>query len=108
VDSSEQDRVFQRAAELFALLSTPVRLRIVHELMGGERTVSQLIESVGASQPNLSQHLATLYRSGLLGRRRDGVHMFYRIAGDRLAALTQWLEAQGAGQPAGASAKELS
>lgn len=106
MDSSEEDRVFERAAELFALLSTPVRLRIVHDLMGGERTVSQLIESVGASQPNLSQHLATLYRSGLLSRRRDGVHMLYRIAGDRLAALTQWLEAQGALRTNGQGHKE--
>ena len=95
MDSHESDQVFEKAAELFALLSTPVRLRIVRDLLDGEKTVSQLIESVGASQPNLSQHLATLYRCGLLTRRRDGVHMLYRVAGDRLGLLAQWMTTQG-------------
>lgn len=92
--ASDQDQVFERAAELFALMSTPVRLRIVRELLEGEKNVSQLIDSVGASQPNLSQHLATLYRCGLLSRRRDGVHVLYRIAGDRLDVLAEWMAVQ--------------
>jgi len=97
VDSPEQDRVFERAAELFALLSTRIRLQIVRELFDGEKNVSQLIERVGASQPNLSHHLAVLYRSGLLSRRRDGAHVLYRIAGDRLGPLAQWMTTQGLG-----------
>jgi DNA-binding transcriptional ArsR family regulator len=96
VESSEEDRVFERAAELFALLSNAVRLRIVNRLLQGERNVGQLMEEVGASQPNLSQHLSTMYRCGLLERRRDGVHMLYRIAGDRLGSLAQWMATQGA------------
>lgn len=96
MDPSDRDKVFERAAELFALLSTPVRLRIVRELLDGERNVSQLIESVGASQPNLSQHLATLYRCGLLSRRREGVHVLYRIAADRLGPLAQWMTTEAA------------
>jgi DNA-binding transcriptional ArsR family regulator len=95
VNASDRDRVFERAAELFALLSTRVRLRIVRELLEGERNVSQLIDSVGASQPNLSHHLAVLYHSGLLNRRREGSHMVYRIADDRLGGLAQWIAAQG-------------
>ena len=97
MDSSDQDRVFERAAELFGLLSTRVRLRIVGELLDGEKNVSQLIGSVGASQPNLSHHLAVLYRSGLLSRRRDGSHVVYRIADDRLGMLAQWMATQGLG-----------
>jgi ArsR family transcriptional regulator len=93
----DRDRVFERAAELFALLATRVRLRIVRELLQGERNVSQLIDSVGASQPNLSHHLAVLYHSGLLSRRRDGSHVVYRIADDRLAPLAKWLTSQGLG-----------
>ena len=87
--------VFERAAELFALLSTRVRLRIVRELLDGEHNVSQLIGCVGASQPNLSHHLAVLYRSGLLSRRRDGSHVVYRIADDQLGMLAQWMATQG-------------
>jgi DNA-binding transcriptional ArsR family regulator len=93
---ADQDQVFERAAEMFSLLSTPVRLRIVLTLLDGERNVSQLTEQVGASQPNLSQHLATLYRCGLLHRRRDGVHMVYRVAEDRWGLLAQWMAAQAA------------
>lgn len=92
---AERDQVFERAAELFSLLSAPARVRIVRELMGGERSVGELVEAVGISQPNLSQHLATLYQAGLLSRRRDGVHVLYRIAGDRLNALTRWMSSQG-------------
>ena len=97
MDSSDQDRVFQRAAELFALLSTRIRLRIVRELLDGEKNVGQLIGRVGASQPNLSRHLAVLHHSGLLSRRRDGSQVVYRIADDRLGMLAQWLATQGLG-----------
>lgn len=73
------DRVYEVAAELFALLATPTRLRIVCSLMHGERTVGQLVEQLGIGQPNISQHLNTLYRGGVLARRREGAHMHYRI-----------------------------
>ena len=91
MDSSDQDRVFERAAELFALLATRVRLLIVRELLDGELNVGQLIANVGASQPNLSHHLAVLYRSGLLSKRRDGSHVLYRISDDRLGLLALWM-----------------
>ncbi len=76
-DDSQQ--VFEKAAELFAVLSTPIRLRIISELCQGEKSVSQLLERIDVAQPNMSQHLNILYRAGLLGRRRQGAQMFYRI-----------------------------
>ena len=97
MESFDQDRVFERAAELFALLATRVRLRIVRELLDGEKNVTQLTGRVGASQPNLSHHLGVLYRSGLLSRRRAGSHVVYRIADDRLGLLAQWMATQGLG-----------
>lgn len=97
MDSSDQDRVFEHAAELFALLSTRVRLRIVRELLDGEKNVTQLTGRVEASQPNLSHHLGVLYRSGLLSRRRAGAQVVYRIADDRLGLLAQWMATQGLG-----------
>ncbi len=48
------DRVFELAAELFGLLSAPVRLHIVCELLEGEQSAGGLAERVGASAPNLS------------------------------------------------------
>jgi DNA-binding transcriptional ArsR family regulator len=84
MDASSSDRVFEAAADLFSLLSAPTRLRIVCELSDGERNVSDLCERVGSSQPNLSQHLGMLYRGGVLGRRRVGAQVFYRIANGRV------------------------
>lgn len=98
VGESDRDLVFERAAELFGLLSTPIRLRIIRELLNGERNVSELMDLIGTSQPNLSQHLATMYRSGLLARRRDGSHVIYRIANDRLGVLARWVTAQDDGR----------
>jgi len=89
VTESDQDRVFERAAELFGLLSAPIRVRIVCELLDGERNVGELTERLGVSQPNLSQHLSTLYRCGLLTRRRAGSLVLYRVTEDRVPMLTQ-------------------
>ena len=73
------DQAFDRAADLFGLLATPTRLRIVCALIDGERNVSDLLEEVAVSQPNMSQHLGMLYRSGVLTRRRTGSQVFYRV-----------------------------
>lgn len=101
-DASDQDdgsRVFTIAAELFGLLSSPVRLKIVCALLEGERSVGQLLDQVQATQPNLSQHLSTLYRSGVLARRRDGAQLRYRIASDRVRVLCQTVLDQTAAPP---------
>ena len=88
------DRVYEVAADLFSLLSTPTRLRIVCELCGGERTVGDLLERVAVSQPNMSQHLSTLYRAGVLGKRREGTQIFYRLQSERVATLCRAVCAQ--------------
>lgn len=81
------DQVFEQAAELFGLMSAPIRLRIISELCRGELNVTQLLERVAATQPNMSQHLATLYRAGVLGKRRDGSQIYYSIGSERAAAV---------------------
>ena len=78
------DRVFERAAEMFSLLSTPTRLHILYELCQGEKNVSELLTQVGASQSNVSQHLGTLYRGGVLGR-----HVCYRIVSEQALMLCE-------------------
>jgi ArsR family transcriptional regulator len=81
----EKTVVFDKAAALFAVLSTLIRLRIISELCQGERNVGQLLGSIGVAQPNVSQHLSMMYRAGILGRRRQGAQMFYRIAEEKAA-----------------------
>ena len=81
------DRVFETVAELFSLLSTPIRLKIIGALCHGEKNVSQLLAEIDTTQPNMSQHLATLYRAGVLGKRRDSTQIYYRLQGDRVSTL---------------------
>ena len=83
----ESDQVFDSAAELFRLLATPIRLKIISALCGQEKNVSQLLGEIDTTQPNMSQHLATLYRAGVLARRRDATQIYYRIGSERAATL---------------------
>ena len=61
--SVEKVRVFEMAAELFGVLATPMRLRILSALCDKEKSVSQLLQEIDTTQPNLSQHLNLLYLS---------------------------------------------
>ncbi len=81
------DAVFESVAELFSLLSTPIRLKIIGALCNGEKNVSQLLAEIDTTQPNMSQHLSTLYRAGVLGKRRDSTQIYYRLQSERVATL---------------------
>lgn len=81
------DQVFEMAAELFRVMSAPMRLKIISCLCDGEKNVSYLLGKIDTTQPNMSQHLTTLYQAGVLGKRREGVQIHYRIIDDRVAAL---------------------
>jgi DNA-binding transcriptional ArsR family regulator len=83
----ESDEVFSSAAELFKLLATPIRLKIISALCSREKNVSQLLHEIDTTQPNMSQHLSTLYRAGVLARRRDATQIYYRIGSERAATL---------------------
>lgn len=83
----EGDAVFESAAELFRLLATPIRLKIISAVCNGECNVSELLARIDTTQPNMSQHLAALYRAGVLGKRRDGTQIFYRLESERVAQL---------------------
>ena len=82
-----EDQVFDSVAELFSVLSTPIRLRIISAVCNGEKNVSELLAEIETTQPNMSQHLATLYRSGVLAKRRDGTQIYYRLQSERVATL---------------------
>jgi ArsR family transcriptional regulator len=78
---------YEAAAELFGVLSTPIRLRIIGALCGGEKNVSQLLQEIEVSQPNMSQQLNVLYRAGVVDKRRDGAQMYYRIADETVVRV---------------------
>jgi len=84
---TESEEVFEKAADLFRVMSAPMRLRIISALCIGEKNVGELLAEVDTTQPNMSQHLNTLYQAGVLGKRRDGVQIYYRIINDRVVTL---------------------
>lgn len=89
IDGSDEhsDEVFEKVAEVFRVMSAPMRLRIISALCNGEKNVGELLAEIHTTQPNMSQHLNTLYQSGVLGKRREGVQIYYRIVNDKVVSL---------------------
>jgi DNA-binding transcriptional ArsR family regulator len=81
------DEMFESAADLFRVMSAPLRLKIINSLCSGERNVTYLLSQVDTTQPNMSQHLNTLYKAGILDKRRDGVQIFYSIKDQRIVTI---------------------
>jgi ArsR family transcriptional regulator len=100
MSSDLDDRVYEVAADLFGLLAAPTRLRIVCVLIEGEKNVTELLDRVDVSQPNMSQHLGTLYRAGVLARRRTGAQIYYRIDNMQVQRLCEALQHQQAAMAA--------
>lgn len=75
----ELDPVFDAVATYFSMLSEPTRLRIVHTICAEEKSVSQIVEALGASQTNVSRHLGLMHRAGVLVRRKEGNQVYYRV-----------------------------
>jgi DNA-binding transcriptional ArsR family regulator len=67
-------------ARRFRAIGEPLRIRLLDELRGGEASVNELADAVGASQQNVSKHLAVLADAGILVRRKEGTHVYYGIA----------------------------
>jgi len=85
--TSHGDRVFETVAELFGVLSAPIRLKVISAVCEHERNVSELLRMIDTTQPNLSQHLATLYRCGVLSKRREGTQVYYGLRDEFVATL---------------------
>jgi DNA-binding transcriptional ArsR family regulator len=77
----------EAAAGAFAMLGDPTRLRLLWLLCGAERDVGELTAAVGAARPAVSQHLAKLRMTGLVGTRRDGRRVLYRARGGHVRTL---------------------
>jgi DNA-binding transcriptional ArsR family regulator len=81
------DEQIEKAAEVFRVMSAPMRLRIISCLCSGEKNVGELLEKIDTTQPNMSQHLNTLYLAGVLDKRRDGVQIYYRIVNNNIVNI---------------------
>lgn len=83
----ELDPVFDAVAAYFSVLSEPTRLKIMHAVCNGERSVSDIVAETGGTQTNVSRHLGLMHRHGVLTRRREGTQIFYRVADPTMVDL---------------------
>jgi DNA-binding transcriptional ArsR family regulator len=83
----ELDAVFDVVAAYFSVMSEPTRLKIMHAICQDEKSVNAIVETVGATQTNVSRHLGLMYRAGVVTRRKDGNQVFYRIADPALVEI---------------------
>lgn len=81
------DQALTQVAHYFAALAEPNRLRILNCLRSGELNVGELAERCQCSQANVSRHLSTLAKHGLVKREGRGTTVFYQIADPAIYAL---------------------
>lgn len=73
------DEITILQAEVLKTLASPRRIEILHELARGPIEVGRLAEAIGASQPNVSQHLAVLRNAGVVEAVRNGREVRYGL-----------------------------
>lgn len=77
--------VTKELAELFGTLAHPQRIRIIEELLAGEKDVKTLAEVLGINSTGVSQHLSLLRAHRLISERKQGRSVFYRLRQPELA-----------------------
>lgn len=82
--AAAERRLLELHAATCSILAHPTRLAMIEALRDGERTVSDLVRTVGTSAGNLSQHLGAMRQCGVVESRRDGRYAFYRISDARI------------------------
>jgi DNA-binding transcriptional ArsR family regulator len=78
-----QDEEITLAARVLKAISHPLRLKILCILADREVSVQTIVEKVGSSQSNVSQHLAILRNRGILSSRKDANRVYYRVGDSR-------------------------
>jgi ArsR family transcriptional regulator len=76
-----------RASRSLKAMSHPLRLKILCTLGDQEVSVQDIVDAVGTSQSNISQHLAILRDKGILSSRKDANKVFYRVGDTRTLRL---------------------
>lgn len=100
-DRTAKNALYDGFAEVAKALGSGRRAEIVDVLAQGERSVEDLAAEIGQSVANTSQHLRSMARVGLLGTRRSGTRVFYRLASDRVGELWSALRDVGTEHAAG-------
>jgi DNA-binding transcriptional ArsR family regulator len=86
-DLMDKDEHIEMASRAMKAMSHPLRLKILCVLGDREISVQDIVESVGTSQSNISQHLAILRDKGVLRTRKDANRVYYRVGDNRTLKL---------------------
>jgi ArsR family transcriptional regulator len=88
--SREED--IEQASRSLKAMSHPLRLKILCVLGDREASVQDIVDNVGTSQSNISQHLAILRDKGILASRKDANRVFYRVGDERTLSLINMMQ----------------
>lgn len=78
------EEIYELHADICKIFSNAKRLEIINTLKDKEMSASGLIEKIGLSKANLSQHMSVLKSKGVILTRREGVNIYYRIANPKI------------------------
>jgi len=87
VELFADDADIERASRSLKAMSHPLRLKILCTLGAEEVSVQDIVDHVGTSQSNISQHLAILRDKGILASRKDANRVYYRVGDARTLQL---------------------
>ena len=82
----------ERASRSLKAISHPLRLKILCVLGDREISVQDIVDHVGTSQSNISQHLAILRDKGILASRKDANRVYYRVGDSRTLRLISMMQ----------------
>ncbi len=83
----DKEEHIEQASRAMRAMAHPLRLKILCVLGDREISVQEIVDSVGTSQSNISQHLAILRDKGVLKTRKDANRVFYRVGDTRTLKL---------------------
>ena len=81
------DEILDRMESVLNIASDFTRLKIMYAIMKEEKSVSEIVEEVGASQSLVSHQLSVLKNADLVSIRKDGTKVFYRLADEHVDML---------------------
>jgi rhodanese-related sulfurtransferase/DNA-binding transcriptional ArsR family regulator len=82
-----KERLYQAIGRVAAALGSAGRLQLLEFVAQGERSVDALAAMTGLSVANTSKHLQALRQAGLVSARKEGLRVYYAIAGDDVSLL---------------------
>jgi len=98
-DLIEKQEHIEQAARALKAMSHPLRLKILCVLGNEEQSVQEIVDAVGTSQSNVSQHLGILRDKGVLRARKAANRVYYRVSDERTLALIGMMREVFCGEP---------